>query len=147
MFQQLNLRDLNSNLITITNIPIYENNSLLYGTNNINYYTSQAVHRILQLAANMYDATTSRFLGPGPTNYPSVFRPVFRKLERRGFRIVGYQEVSNSAPAFLPYLEVTNFIQTQPQLYNANINISGVPWVIGVEREGFPKFQRLRDLQ
>lgn len=136
MFRQLNLKDFMGNLITVTNIPIYEDPTQ-YGGKNINYYTP-AVHRVLQLAANMYDATTSRFQGGGPTNYPSVFSPVFRSLNGVA-SIVGYQEVSNTAPAFFQYLEVTNFIKTQPQLNNANINIVGVPWVIGVKK-GFPNF-------
>ena len=75
MFQQMDLHDFNGNLVTVTNIPIYEDPTQFGGT-NINYYTP-AVHRILQLAANIFDATTNRFIDGGPTNYPTVFRPIF----------------------------------------------------------------------
>jgi hypothetical protein len=132
MFLQNPMRDYNGNLITVTNIPIYETNTA--GV-NINYYTP-AVHRILQLAANMYDATTNRFIGNGPTNYPSVFRPIFRSQDGV-VSIAGYQEVVNSSDAFLPFLDVQTFA-TANQTRN-NINIYGVPWVIGAKK-GFPNF-------
>ncbi|HEY5043087.1 MAG TPA: hypothetical protein VIK53_13915, partial [Verrucomicrobiae bacterium] len=45
----------------ITNIPVYVNGQFVY---------SPAVNRVLQLAANIYDASTNSF-------YPSVFRPTF----------------------------------------------------------------------
>ncbi len=45
----------------ITNIPAYVNGRYVY---------SSAVQRVLQLAANIYDASTNSF-------YPSVFRPLF----------------------------------------------------------------------
>src|SRR5262245_49861117 len=47
------------------------NHIQIYPTNE---YTP-AVHRLLQLSANLYDATTNRFIDGGPTNYPTVFRP------------------------------------------------------------------------
>ena len=49
--------------LSITNIPVFQNGSLVY---------SPAVNRLLQLAANMYDATTNGA-------YPTIFRPYFRK--------------------------------------------------------------------
>ncbi len=136
MFNQLQLRDFSNNLITITNIPIYETTFASGGT-NINYYTP-AVHRILQLAANMYDATTPRFVNSAPTNFPSVFRPVFQSLNGVA-SIVGYMEVSNDITATsFPFLEVTNFVLlNQPP--NSIINMYGVPWVIGAKK-GFPNF-------
>jgi hypothetical protein len=137
MFRQMNLRDFNGNLITVTNIPIYED-PLRYGGTNIDYYTP-AVHRVLQLAANMYDATTNRFIGSGPTNYPSVFRPFFRSRDHI-VSIAGYVEVKNSLPTLLPFLDVTNFVRA-PQL-NLGVNMYGVPWVIGVKK-GFPNFNEL----
>lgn len=135
MFQQMGLHDFNGNLVTVTNIPIYEDPTL-YGGTNINYYTP-AVHRILQLAANIFDATTNRFIDGGPTNYPTVFRPVFRSLNGVA-SIVGYEEVTNSAPVFLPFLDVTNFVLLN-QPFNDLINMYGVPWVIGAKK-GFPNF-------
>ena len=139
MFQQANMRDRSNNLITIGNIPFYWDPAK-YGTTNASLYTP-AVHRILQLAANMYDATSSRFLGGGgPTNYPSVFRPVFRSSNGVAY-VIGYEEVSNSAPVFLPFLEATNFVK-QDQSSNDIVNIYGVPWVVGVKK-GFPNFNEM----
>src|SRR5689334_17628989 len=40
-----------------------------------NQYTP-AVHRLLQLTANVYDATTNRYNDPYP-HFPTVFRPQF----------------------------------------------------------------------
>ncbi|HEY2082031.1 MAG TPA: hypothetical protein VGI88_04555 [Verrucomicrobiae bacterium] len=138
MFQQMDLRDFNGNLVTVTNIPIYEDPARFGGT-NINYYTP-AVHRILQLAANIFDATTNRFIDGGPTNYPTVFRPIFSS-ENGIASIIGYAEVTNSAPAFLPFLDPTNFVMvTQP--VNSSINMYGVPWVIGAKK-GFPNFNEV----
>ena len=140
MFRYANMHDLEGKLITVTNIPFYEAPSNpTYGTTNINYYTP-AVHRILQLAANIYDATTTRFINGGPTNYPSVFRPVFRSFNGVA-SIAGYMEVSNTADAFLPFLEKTNFVLAS-QTLNTNVNIYGVPWVIGAKK-GFPNFNEM----
>jgi hypothetical protein len=65
-----------------------------------NQYTP-AVHRLLQVAANVYDAATNRtFNIPDATNgFPSVFRPVFFDESSVGTGtsvwIVGYTEVTN----------------------------------------------------
>ena len=135
MFQQMDLHDFNGNLVTITNIPIYEDPARV-GVTNINYYTP-AVHRVLQLAANLLDATTNRFIGDGPTNYPTVFRPLFSSHNGIVY-ISGYVEVNNTTDPFLPYLERTNFVKVE-QSDNKIANIYGVPWVIGAKK-GFPNF-------
>ena len=47
---------------------------------------SSAVNRLLQLAANMYDATTNNFGVNGNNyNYPSVFRPTFWVTNEFGY--------------------------------------------------------------
>jgi len=137
MFQQMDLHDFNGNLVTITNIPIYEDPAQFGGT-NINYYTP-AVHRILQLAANIFDATTNRFIDGGPTNYPTVFRPIFGS--QNGIAtIIGYTEVTNTVEAFYPTLNAFDFIKVS-QPVNLGINMYGVPWVIGAKK-GFPNFNQ-----
>jgi len=135
MFQQMDLHDFNGNLVTVTNIPIYEDPAQFGGV-SINYYTP-AVHRVLQLAANLFDATTNRFVGDGPTNYPTVFRPIFSG-DNGVVYISGFVEVTNTAAAFLPMLERTNFVKVT-QFNNTIANIYGVPWVIGAKK-GFPNF-------
>jgi hypothetical protein len=52
----------------ITNIPVYVNNQFVY---------TPAVQRVLQMAANIYDATTNPATALG-VDFPSVFRPIFR---------------------------------------------------------------------
>ncbi|HLX72247.1 MAG TPA: hypothetical protein VKV04_21730, partial [Verrucomicrobiae bacterium] len=141
MFRQLNMRDLNGNLITVTNIPFYED-PLRHNGTNINFYTP-AVHRVLQLAANIYDASSSRYVGNGPTNYPSVFRPTFSSQNGVGY-ISGYVEVTNTTidPSLtLPFLNASNFVIAN-QSQRANFNIYGVPWVIGAKK-GFPTFNAM----
>jgi hypothetical protein len=49
------------------NIPVWVSNRFVY---------TPAVQRVLQLAANMYDATTNNAAALG-ANFPSVFRPIF----------------------------------------------------------------------
>lgn len=136
MFQQLNLRDFNGNLVTTTNIPIYETNSVGFV---VNYYTPE-VHRILQLAANMYDATTTRYINGGPTNYPSVFRPEFASHAGVVY-IAGYLEVTNAQDAFNFFVDPQAF-STVDNPIRDNINMYGVPWVIGVKK-GFPNFNEI----
>jgi hypothetical protein len=85
----------------------------------------------------MFDATTNRFVGSGPTNYPSVFRPVFRSAGGVAY-ITGFVEVTDPNDAFMPYLDPQNFV-TVDQLLNDKVNLYGVPWVVGAKK-GFPNF-------
>jgi hypothetical protein len=110
----------------LTNIPVMVNGNLVY---------SPAVNRVLQMAANIYDASTNSF-------YPSVFRPMFLVFNQNGLRNVyidGYQQVTGVTGANDPQLT---------QLYNINalslgytaanyvngVNIYGVPWIIGAKK-------------
>jgi hypothetical protein len=143
MFRQLNLLDMNSNLITVTNIPIYETPLFVLSkgmSNSVNYYTP-AVQRVLQLAANIYDATGNRTINN--INYPSVFRPIFNSSADGVVSIGGFVEVNNGigGDAFLPYLQVTNFAKSS-QSDNKIVNIYGVPWIIGAKK-GMPNFNEM----
>jgi hypothetical protein len=60
----------------ITNIPVLVSNRFVY---------SSSIQRLLQLAANMYDATTNRMDARGPV--PSIFRPYFRAEGSEGTAI------------------------------------------------------------
>ena len=116
-------------LLSVTNIGLYPTNE---------YYAE--VHRLLQLAANIYDATTN-------TTFPSVFRPTF------GASIVGgvtniyvdnYVEEVSSA-----WLAYTNFDLANPGHVDAlvaNSNnvrqtslVRGLPVIIGAKK-GYPNF-------
>jgi hypothetical protein len=129
----------------ITNIPVYVNGQFVY---------SPAVQRVLQLAANIYDASTTNF-------YPDVFRPLFNYNGTNVF-ISGYQQVGpgvfpNSTsygqlppPSALPYsqAEDVSALLTQPAgtYYN---NIYGVPWIIGAKKylPGFNQFSMINSVQ
>src|ERR1051326_8945567 len=54
-------------------------NIQVYPTNQY----SASVHRLLQVAANIYDCATNRTYGlPGAANgFPTVFRPLFRRIQ------------------------------------------------------------------
>ncbi|HYG35121.1 MAG TPA: hypothetical protein VEC99_10075, partial [Clostridia bacterium] len=114
---------------TITNIQIYPTN-----------YYSASVHRLLQLAANIYDSTINRPFGMANARdgFPSVFRPIFG-LEGTNVYIRGYQELKDHA----------TFISSPPpmrELTNANVQpfdmVYGIPLVIGAKK-GFPNFNQL----
>ena len=143
----------------ITNIPVVINNNFIY---------SPAVNRLLQLAANIYDAVyyTSNYfpsLSPGlyPDAYlPNVFRPSFN-VEKTAFEtnvyICGFNELTErvdvfqpDAPLSVPY-DIKNPVSLallNPGIYDGNlffsfhyqpINVFGVPMIVGAKK-GFPNF-------
>ena len=97
-------------LRSITQIPVYPTN--LY---------SSAIHRILQEAANIFDATRTN-------PYPSVFRPLFGTLpgDPRTLYITGYVNDER--------------VSTLGAWMAGNSN--GIPLVIGAKK-GFPNFNEL----
>jgi len=139
----------NSNLYTgtfgtnamfgVTHIPVLVSNRFVY---------SPAVNRLLQLAANIYDASTNNAPALGK-NYPSVFRPTFwvtNENNSTNVYINGYTYVSTvGGSGDLNYF-------SQPQEASAvaaavvgpvaqNVNIFDVPWIIGAKK-GFPNFNQ-----
>jgi hypothetical protein len=159
MFQQLNLHDASSNLISLTNIPIYIPQSVriavvdtntgttTFTTSNyvVSYYTP-SVHRILQLAANMFEATTTTNNNNNALLYPSIYRPYFNvriTSLTTNVTITGYEQVNGpqdkttdshylTDPLDLSDGSTFNALKLAP----AN-NVYGVPWIIGA-RKGFP---------
>ena len=106
-----------------------------------NQYTP-AVHRLLQVTANILDATTTNY-------YPSVFRPLFWKTNEEcngvwqtNIYIVGYQFVpeplTNGSPIFATPTDVGD-ASVPFGLSGITNNIYGFPWVIGVKK-GLPNF-------
>jgi hypothetical protein len=117
----------------IANIPVYVNGQPTY---------SSAINRLLQLAANMYDATTNSF-------YPSVFRPIFEHDTFGNIYIVGYTNlvsgfgpntVSGSGDLQLAQIyevsSLNSFFAANIPLY---VNAYGIPWIIGAKK-GLPNF-------
>jgi hypothetical protein len=137
---------------TITNIQIYPTN----------YYTA-GVHRLLQMALNIYDSTTNRvYLAnakQAPPFCPTVIRPLFRRTtigtNNNVVIIAGYREVFGTALASTTtgprIVELDNgnpVVNAQqipplstPPAANERLEplVSGMPLVVGVKK-GFPNF-------
>jgi hypothetical protein len=133
-----------TNAFGLTNIPVLVSNQFVY---------TPAVQRVLQLAANIYDAVyyTDHFVTAGyPGAYlPSVFRPFFNKVvtgTNINVYISGYTEVFNVSEADQPLSSPYNLEnpddlnQLRPASAGPNyINVYGVPWIVGAKK-GFPNF-------
>jgi hypothetical protein len=129
-----------TNAFGIGNIPVYVNGQFTY---------TPAVNRLLQLAANIYDATVSNRTNGSP-DYPDVFRPLFRtangNLFISGYTNLSYNGIPNtvSGPDDLQLSipsDPAYIANTFPNTLNfpPNDNIYGVPWIIGAKK-GFPNF-------
>ena len=121
----------------VTNIPVY--------SNGVSVYTP-SVQRLLQLSANIYEASTTNF-------YPTVFRPVFQNDNLGNIFITGYTNLSSVSGAntvsgsgdfqLAPPHDIDdllNFPANTPVTdANGLVNVYGVPWIIGAKK-GFPNF-------
>jgi hypothetical protein len=129
--------------LRVHRIPIFTNGSpdwIVGRVNNGALYSSR-IHQILQIAANICDATYSNKFNETYPYYPSVFRPRF---ERNGndIYIVHYEEVTDTSPVNATWLsldEAADRSQIPTSGNNANIHIYGIPFIIGA-RKGFPNF-------
>ena len=129
-----------TNVFGITNIPVLINNRFVY---------TPAVQRVLQLAANIYDATTNNLtvVGNNSRDFPSVFRPIFWVTNENGYANVyinGYEQVASVTGAGDPQLalpvNVADLLLGASVVnYPNGVNVYGVPWIIGAKK-GFPNF-------
>jgi hypothetical protein len=120
-----------------------------------NFYTP-SVHRLLQLAANLYDATTNRADLSTAVALPTLFRPLFyenpthNQAGQRQVFIIGYAEVTakdltetgkygspftGSVPPHDLSDATDTYVYQRDMVYN-------VPVVIGA-RKGLPSFDEL----
>lgn len=137
--------------LSITNLQIWYNGpSAPAGYIYTNREYTASVHRLLQLAANIYDATVRnagegsssgipRPLSPTVPYYPSVFRPRFRN---NGTNIVifDYAEVlpaDTAAQLARPWRDLDN--PNDRAALQPDDNVYGIPWVIGAKK-GYPNF-------
>ncbi len=103
----------------------------LYPTNQ---YTP-AAHRLLQLTANLYDATTNR-TDTGWPYLPSVFRPQFTN-DGGAIFIAGYVEESTANFWTNAWRDLT--LPADRDALQPDENVIGIPLLIGA-RKGFPSF-------
>ena len=114
------------------------NHIQIYPTNQ---YTP-SVHRLLQVTANLHDATTNRTI-TGYPYLPSVFRPVFAigpPLAGSQIYICGFEEVTNTDVLSQPVVDLSD-PDARANLGSHDM-VSGIPLVIGVKK-GFPNFNKL----
>lgn len=118
--------------IDLTRIQIYPTNQ----------YTP-AVHRLLQVAANVYDATTNRTAELGQ-NFPTVFRPLFTRDSSSNVFISGYTNVPTVSGAGDVVFSLPLDASAIAGVVGVNVplNIYGVPWIIGAKK-GFPNFNEI----
>jgi hypothetical protein len=146
-----------TNLLVTNNLGVTRFQIQVYPTNCY----SASVHRLLQLAANIYDATTNRaYNGFVSTNgFPTVFRPFFRRDAAGRVFIVDFHEVLGTDMAFTNRAPVMADFDTGSQTnrilpaatpvaydpngtYTAEPMVTGIPLVVGA-RKGFPNFNQL----
>jgi hypothetical protein len=123
----------------VANIPVYVNGQFVY---------TPAVNRLLQLAANIYDATTQNLNKDGH-DCPHVFRPTFWVTNENSYRniyISGYEEVSSLNSFSIGNAPLDQPVDLSALPYGAtfglatkNANVFGVPWIIGAKK-GLPSF-------
>jgi hypothetical protein len=137
-----NLLSVNGNLQTNIQIQVWPTN----------FYTP-SVHRLFQVAANLYDATTNRSDTLYP-HWPSAFRPLFRRDAAGRVYIVGYREeinddLANQSAGIVTADPVTGaFVGNIPLLgtaFSANERLEplvwGIPVVVGAKK-GWPNFNQ-----
>jgi len=124
----------------VDHIPVYTNSTFVY---------TPAVHRCLQIAANMAEVSaTNGTLVANSFAMPNVFQPLVLRTNNNEVYIVGYREVGQvaapsgsggppelNAPLSLADSNAIATLTTTPSIRN----IYGVPWVIGA-RKGLPNF-------
>jgi hypothetical protein len=142
----------------VTNIPVFR----AY-FNGVQY--NEAVHRMLQLAANIYSDTISNSYPaepvtttgvtpkvlPPPVRLPFVFQPLFGIVgtlgsSNWGVNITGFSNVVGRDVALTqiqkPFVDLTSNNLASGALLTAirnGYNFSGIPWVISAEK-GLPQF-------
>ena len=114
--------------VNLTRIEIYPTNQF-----------TPAVHRLLQVAANLYDASTNRYYDEAapPMAMPTVFQPVF-SVENGCVYITNFVEVTDTS--FLTNtLRDLNGGPAVVAALQPNDLVFGMPLIIGVKK-GFPNF-------
>jgi hypothetical protein len=119
----------------VTNIPVFTNNSSRFGTNRTSYpILSPRVRQLLQIAANIYDATTN-------SPFPTIFSPIY---EKRGndIYISGFTEVTNTLPLTKPWRDLDD--AADRAALQPNDNVYNIGLIVGA-RKGLPNFNEFKN--
>jgi hypothetical protein len=126
-----------TNAFGVGNIPVLVNGRFVY---------TPTVNRLLQLAANMYDATyytdhLAQASGSIPAAYlPSVFQPIFNVRANGDVYITNFVEVTDTNFLANPPLNLNGGPSVIASLQsNATDLVFGVPLIVGAKK-GFPNF-------
>lgn len=114
----------------VNRIPVYTNNTFVF---------TPAIHQVLQLAANIYDATTNRTLSGSAVPYPTVFRPVFAKGPLNSVYITDFEEVPNLSSLMGVGTNRDLTLPSDLASLGRYDRVYGVPVVVGA-RKGLPNF-------
>jgi len=135
-------------------IPVHGPN-LVRGVTNGVFRWDAKIHRLAQVAANLYDATHFRSAArPGsPPEIPSVFRPILYRQITNGVTIVrlaGFTEVVNALPVGRGWIDMDDPTQVARLSTSTraddiiaaglDFNAFNIPWVVGAKK-GLPNFQ------
>jgi hypothetical protein len=127
-----------TNAFGVANIPVLVNGQFVY---------SPAVQRVLQLAANIYDAvyyTNNYFPISGSTStpyLPSVFQPIFNVTNGNVY-ISSFNEVTDTSVLANTLLNLNNGTSVVATLASHTTDlVFGVPLIIGAKK-GFPNFNQ-----
>ena len=101
----------------------------------LNQYTP-AVHRLLQVTANIYDCTTNRTTLTGYPYLPTIFRPQFTN-DNGTIYITGYAEDDGANAVLNKPRDLQN--PDDRAALQPNDNVYSVPLIIGAKK-GFPNF-------
>jgi hypothetical protein len=111
----------------IGNIPVYVNTQMVY---------SAVTHRILQVAANIWDAKANRRDQYG--DYPTVFRPIFTRSNNNVYISTFVDEPTlttlRAATLNRPVLDLYAVTNSAVVPSDGNVLIYGVPLVIGARK-------------
>ncbi len=131
---------------TLFSAPIFTNRST-YTTNtpfNEPLYTAR-LHQLMQITANIFDATITNKVGEAFPYFPTVFRPFFTESNGNVY-ITDYGVMNETADAFRTNpqyrwvdLETGETLSTAQGSLNL---VYGIPLVIGA-RSGLPSFNEL----
>lgn len=133
---------------SVTNIQLFSKvvSSNTFSTGIFGNEYTPAIHRILQIAANVYDSTFNRTNRSGQLVYPhfpTVFRPNFTFTTTNAY-ISGFVEVTNNASiiAAQPWMDGREMLSNNVTGVFTNINLWGGHFIVGAKK-GHPAFNEL----